>query len=614
MYLLRDFVILLFLFLGVPGIGQERYEIDSLRQIYYANPSRQSDLQLLNSLSYGSQEPDSVIKFTGLQIEASLAKSQRLFLMKGYHKRGVAWQRKGEYDKALDNLFKAAELAVSMDSTSSLGETYIEIANVYSESDNSNLAFTYYNKGIKELRKAGDSLAVGQSLFNFGDDLLENEKIDSALIVTRQARGIFRDHKNFYYEAYSIGNLGRIYAKKGEMARAERFLNIAIDTLEQRRDYTAITDFTRALADIALEKGDTLAAIRFAKRSLEAAEKFQLKEDLKNAHFQLSELYETSGDNEEALVHYKQFVLYKDSLENVETYRSMANLRTDYELARKQTEVDLLNEQRKNQKTIVIASIIALVLILLLALGLYRRNKFIGRTKKIIEREKNRSDLLLLNILPQETAMELKENGKVAAKRFESATILFTDFKNFTHYAENLSPEELVKSVDFYFSEFDRIVEKYGLEKIKTVGDAYMCASGVPFPSNDHAERVVAAACEMIDFVRDAKTLDSEMETRFEVRIGINTGPVVAGVVGSKKFAYDIWGDAVNIAARMETTSENGKINISENTYELIKEKFHCTYRGEIPVKNKGMMRMYFVDCMKDPAAWPQNKMHLTGE
>ncbi|HER40009.1 MAG TPA: tetratricopeptide repeat protein [Salinimicrobium catena] len=610
----RGFLTFFLLFVIATGAGQERLDIDSLRKYYHSNPSKQNDLELLQGISENSPEPDSMLKYAQLLKKESLKRSDREYLRKAYGREGVAWGRKGEYEKALDFLFKAAEIAEALGNIAGLGSYYIEIANVFSESDNSALAFQYYNRGIEKLRETGDSLSVGQALYNFGDDLYESGKIDSSLVVTQQARVIFKKFEIPRFEAYSIGNLGRNYAKQGELEKAKRYLNIAIDTLEKWKDYLAITDFSATLSEILFEKGDTAAALRYAERSLEAAENYNLKEDLKNAHYRLAALHEAAGKNDEALAHYKQFVIYKDSLENVETYRSMANLRTDYELARKQTEVDLLNEQRKNQKTIVVASIIALVLILLLALGLYRRNKFIGRTKKIIEREKNRSDLLLLNILPQETAMELKENGKVAAKRFDSVTILFTDFKNFTHYAENLSPEELVKSVDFYFSEFDRIVEKYSLEKIKTVGDAYMCASGVPFPSNDHAERIVAAACEMIDFVRDAKKLVSDRETRFEVRIGINTGPVVAGVVGSKKFAYDIWGDAVNIAARMETTSESGKINISDNTYELIKEKFYCTYRGEIPVKNKGMMRMYFVDCMKDPAAWPQNKMHLTRE
>lgn len=610
----RAIFTLLLLFLFTTGAGQEQPNVDSLRKILYSKPSKQADLNLLHSLVENSEEPDSVIKYSAMLIKASLKTSNRSYLQKGYQRYGGAWRRKGNYDMALDYLFKAAKLAESLGQTAILGDVLVEIANTYSESDNSSLAHLYFNQGIEKLRKSGDSLAVGLTLYNFGDDLYENGEIDSALIVTEQARRIFQKFKRPYFESYSIGNLGRIYARKGDIDRAERFLKMALDTLERRKDYEGITDFSAALSDILLQQGDTAKAISFAEKSLEAAENYKLKEDLKNAHYRLAAFYETTGNTEEALAHYKQFVVYKDSMENVETYRSMANLRTDYELARKQTEVDLLNEQKKNQKTIVIASIVALVLILLLALGLYRRNKYIGRTKKIIEREKNRSDLLLLNILPQETAMELKEKGKVAAKRFESATILFTDFRNFTHYAENLPPEELVKSVDFYFSEFDQIVEKFGLEKIKTVGDAYMCASGVPFPSNDHAERVVAAACEMVDFVREAKNLSSSTETRFDIRIGINTGAVVAGVVGSKKFAYDIWGDAVNIASRMESTAENGKINISENTYELIKDRFYCTYRGEVPVKNKGMMRMYFVDCMKDPASWPQNRMQLSGK
>jgi class 3 adenylate cyclase len=309
----------------------------------------------------------------------------------------------------------------------------------------------------------------------------------------------------------------------------------------------------------------------------------------------LSKLYEQAGNVPEAFTHFKQHVTFKDSIRNLAVVREMADQRTNFEIARKQTEVDLLNEQKANQRNIVIAIGVALFLIMLLALGLYRRNKYIGRTKRIIENEKNRSDRLLLNILPQETALELKEKGKVEAKRFEAVTVLFTDFKNFTHYAENLPPEELVKSVDFYFSKFDEIVDRHGLEKIKTVGDAYMCASGVPFPVEDHAYRVIAAACDMINFVESARRVEDGKETRFEVRIGINSGPVVAGVVGNKKWAYDIWGDAVNIAARMETCSEIGKINISENTYNLVKGSYDCDFRGEIEVKNKGMMKMYFV-------------------
>jgi class 3 adenylate cyclase len=277
----------------------------------------------------------------------------------------------------------------------------------------------------------------------------------------------------------------------------------------------------------------------------------------------------------------------------------MADLRTDHEVSQKQVQVDLLNQEKKTQKIVVAAIGSALFLIGLLAIGLYRRNKFIQATKKIIEEEKQRSDNLLLNILPEETAQELKLNGSVKAKKFESITVLFTDFKGFTQYAESLSPEELVETVDFYFSKFDEIFTRYDLEKIKTVGDAYMCAGGLHYHKDDHALKMLQAAIEIQEFVDEAIKNNPRNETRFEIRIGINTGPVVAGVVGTKKFAYDIWGDTVNIASRMETNSEPGKINISHDTYEIVKESIDCIYRGEIDVKNRGTMKMYFVNGLK---------------
>jgi class 3 adenylate cyclase len=215
------------------------------------------------------------------------------------------------------------------------------------------------------------------------------------------------------------------------------------------------------------------------------------------------------------------------------------------------------------------------------------------RTTDLIN-EKKKSDLLLYNILPFETAQELKRNGFAAAKHFEKVTILFTDFKGFTSISEKLSPQELVREIDQCFKAFDSITSKYNIEKIKTIGDSYMAAGGLPVPNSTHAEDVVKAALEIRDYMKTYKTGKSGLS--FEVRIGINTGSVVAGIVGTKKFQYDIWGDAVNTASRMETACEPGKVNISENTFNLIKNNFNCFYRGEITVKGKGNIKMYFVD------------------
>ena len=570
-------------------------QLDSLKDIYEDQPERRDDPLLLVEIMRLEELPDSILKYSRLTFEDKGGQTHDTILFEAYHKHGATWREKANYDKSLEYLFESAQVAEKLGDQIKLGRVNVEIGNTYGESGDFKNAQTYYDRGLDYLRQSTDTFMLGVALFNIGDNLFEKKRLDSALVYTEESLAIFRLYKQPYYEANSLGNMGRIYAMQGDNRKGERYLKEAIEVLEESNYLNAITDFLAMMAEVYAERGDFVAAIDYAERSLQAAYAHDLKSDMEEKHLMLSDLYEQVGNIPEAYSHFRQHAIYKDSIQNIETVQEMANLRTDFEINKRQTQVDLLNEKQANQRNIMIATAVALFLIILLALGLYRRNKYIGRTKKIIENEKNRSDRLLLNILPQETAMELKEKGKVKAKRFDAVTVLFTDFKNFTHYAENLPPEELVKSVDFYFSKFDEIVERHGLEKIKTVGDAYMCAAGVPFPVEDHARRVVSAACEMVSFVKDARKVESKKETRFEIRIGINSGPVVAGVVGSKKWAYDIWGDAVNIAARMETCSEIGKINISENTYSQIKDDFDCDHRGEINVKNKGMMKMYFV-------------------
>ncbi|RDV12006.1 hypothetical protein DXT99_23025 [Pontibacter diazotrophicus] len=215
-----------------------------------------------------------------------------------------------------------------------------------------------------------------------------------------------------------------------------------------------------------------------------------------------------------------------------------------------------------------------------------------------LEAEKKKSDDLLLNILPAATAEELKANGRTVARSYDKVTVLFTDFKDFTRISEDLTPEELVAVIDFYFCAFDRIIAKYNIEKIKTIGDAYMCAGGIPDPNANTPADVVKAGLEILSFVEGLNPENRPKKHKFEIRIGIHTGPVVAGIVGTQKFAYDIWGDTVNTAARMESSCQEGKVNISGATYELVKDEFICSYRGKIDAKNKGEIDMYFVEAV----------------
>jgi class 3 adenylate cyclase len=219
---------------------------------------------------------------------------------------------------------------------------------------------------------------------------------------------------------------------------------------------------------------------------------------------------------------------------------------------------------------------------------------------KIAETEREKSNQLLINILPRDVAEELKETGQVNPVYYESATILFTDFKGFTRIAETMTPKELINQLDGAFLQFDEISERFRLEKLKTIGDAYMCAGGLPVPNQTHPYDVCLAALEIRSFMDQVRIMREKLNLpTWEIRIGIHSGPVIAGVIGKKKFAYDIWGDTVNTASRMETAGQVGKINISESTYELVKKYFICESRGSIHVKNKGEMGMYFLESLR---------------
>ncbi|GBF50099.1 adenylate/guanylate cyclase catalytic domain protein [Leptospira ryugenii] len=220
--------------------------------------------------------------------------------------------------------------------------------------------------------------------------------------------------------------------------------------------------------------------------------------------------------------------------------------------------------------------------------------------KELAENEKRKNEKLLLNILPAEIAEELKEKGATEPILYENVSVMFTDFKGFTQIAETLSPQELIRDLDACFIQFDKITERYKLEKLKTIGDSYMCAGGIPKRNKTHAIDSVLAALEIQSFMNLMKQIKEEQGFPFwELRLGIHSGPLVAGVIGEKKFAYDVWGDTVNTASRMESSGQTGKINISGTTYDMVKEYFDCEFRGQVSAKNKGEVAMYYVNGLK---------------
>lgn len=596
-------------FHGSGVLAQDQRVADSLGIIYKEGRLAGNEkLELLRNLSFNElHNPALSLRYAEKLIGLAHGEDNQLYLHRGYLQKGNTLLRLGELEKALEAFFKSSEAALNAGYLAGEGSGYMAVADVYSLEGNQGNAELYYDKAIQLLRKTEDSVALATALLNTADFYLHGQQYDLALSYFEEAGAIFKEANHRNGLAYYLGGVGMVLAGQGKNEEAKTKLNEAIAMLEDLKDYYPIAVYLNTLSHIYAIDNDLDRAQQAAQKSLQLAKTYGLKDQISEANLQLSQLYEKKGNIQGAYKYFKDYITYRDSVNNLATVREMANLRTNHELSQKQVQVDLLEKEselqlikEKSQGKVMLAAIIALACVLIMAIGLLNRFLFIRKTKRIIEAEKNRSDNLLLNILPSETALELKQKGRVRAKKFESVSVLFTDFKGFTRYSEKLSPEALVKSVDFYFTKFDEIFENYGLEKIKTIGDSYMCSGGLHANTKDHALKMVYAAMDVLEFVEETKK-NTNSDFKLDIRIGINSGPVVAGVVGNKKFAYDIWGDTVNVASHMESNSEPGKINIAENTYELVKDTFDCEYRGQINVKNRSKMKMYFVNGVKKP-------------
>ena len=333
--------------------------------------------------------------------------------------------------------------------------------------------------------------------------------------------------------------------------------------------------------------------------------------NLMNAYSALSEVERAQGDHRSALEHHKLYKAWSDTLFNAERDKKLTETAMTYEFEKKQAAAKAEQEKKDQRQRLVRNAIAGGLAFSLLFLGV------VWRQRNKINAARKRSDELLLNILPEEVADELKATGAAEAKHFDTATILFTDFKGFTQLSEQVSPAELVAELNTCFKAFDGIMGTYRIEKIKTIGDAYMAAGGLPDPQHGSAADVVRAALEMQAFMAKHKAeREAAGKPYFEMRVGIHSGPVVAGIVGVKKFQYDIWGDTVNTASRMESSGEVGQVNISEATYALVKDvvednvasthrvdpnggvnrgAFTFSPRGKVQAKGKGELEMYFV-------------------
>lgn len=521
-----------------------------------------------------------------------------------------------DYDIALDQLFRARQISEKQKNQKQLAEVLNNIGAVYQNQKDLEKAAAYYNQSIKIYRKLDMPREIGRACNNLGTLWLDRNEPSTAVRYHRESLKIWRQLKDEKWLGLAHMHLGVCQKIMGNLDSALHYLNISKKAFgEENQNLSYVF---AELGKVHLDAKRFKLAVKNCKRGLELSRQTNsIRNQLKNCKC-LYEAYEQLGSSKEALAYYKEYVNALDSIQNDETSKGMIRIEMNHLFQRQQiadsiqrNQEKLLREMKHQEELANERADRNILLgvgfgILLLSGALWSRLRYVRRAQRTIKKERDRSNDLLLNILPAEIATELKETGRAQAKKYDQAVILFTDFEDFTMAAGEMAATELVEEINTCFTRFDEICEARGIEKIKTIGDAYMAAGGIPNPKPDAPANVVRAALDMQSFMTARKKqLKQKNLNFFKMRTGVHMGPVVAGIVGVKKFQYDIWGNSVNIASRMESSGKAGKVNISQQTYEQIKDRpdLSFEYRGKIFAKGLGEINMYFVDRNKDNSA-----------
>jgi class 3 adenylate cyclase len=516
---------------------------------------------------------------------------------------GSVYFNQGDDEKALELNLKALRVSEEINDTLRILTALQNIGAVYyNKPSTRNQALEYFLRALPMSESLKNNDAIGTITVNIGELYLLKQNYDSALIYFQKSLKAYQGSENI---PYTLNDIGKVYQKRKDFQTAIKYHQQAFDISKKLNAKVDMAQSLLGLGETYMGQGDANTAIDYYKRSETILKEISnANYDLENAYKGLATAYASKSDFKNAFKYEMLFTSVKDSLYNLDIAKKLSSLQFNFDIQKKQSQIDLLKKDQvlqeldlKKQKLAKNALMIGLALLSLIAIILYRnyRNKI--KTNKLLDAQKVKIENLLLNILPAEVAEELQKNGTATPRYYKMASVLFTDFKGFTKLSENLTPQEVISELDTFFMAFDDIVDKYGLEKIKTIGDSYMCAGGIPTENNSHPLNIVKAGLEMQQFIlkRNAERKKNNLP-EWNIRIGINTGQLVAGVVGKKKYAYDIWGSTVNVASRMESNGEPGRVNISSATYELIKDKYLCTHRGKIFAKNIGEVDMYFVE------------------
>ena len=502
-----------------------------------------------------------------------------------YRQAGIVRMDLGEFQPSTDYLLQAMRLFEAQSDAFGIALTRVNFGSVNYYLNQYKEAIDYWQQAAGYFAQKGPFTRLALAYSNIGSAYAEMSRLDSAEAYHRRAMQISEQQRDLKGLARAWNNLGVTYEYRKKYDDALRCYAQALQLSEKMSDQAGSVRAILNAAAVLTYQSRFDEALAANQEAIERLKGCREKSLYRLAYLNMADLYRQTGRYREAFDALDQYHLYKDSIMNEDNTRYVQDLQILYETEKKEHEIAELNRKsesqafRLNQQRLLMTGLALFILLL-------------GALVWIAVSSQRRTTRLLHNILPVSVAAELRQTGSVKPRRYEAVTVLFADLVGFTELGHVLSPEELVRLIDRYYHAFDSIIDRYGLEKIKTIGDSYMCASGLPQPNPKHAETIFLAARDMLRWVeQDAR---QSMFDHLQLRVGIHSGPVVAGVAGKIKYAYDIWGDTVNTAARLEEACEPGRINVSGVAREVVQEEFQWEYRGKISAKNKAEMEMYY--------------------
>jgi len=512
---------------------------------------------------------------------------------------GTIYNNQGDDEKALDLYLKSLKIAEEIGAKMRTLTVSLNIGLIYQKKPATlNKALDYFFTALKLSDELAYPDGIGYSSVNIGEVYFAQGKDSVALNYFQKSREAL---KNSGALPYPMINIGKVYTKRGEYQQALQILKEAFEISKTVNSKLYMTQSLIATAGTQIKQNRIADALTTLRQAEPLAVEIGSKESLKEAYEGLAKYSAQLANYKDAFYFQELLTAINDSLFKSANEKRLNLMLTTFNLEKKEREVEVQELTIQNVRIAKNAILAGLVLVFMIAFILFRNYRAKVKINKVLANQKREIQHLLLNILPKRIAKELRVSGTALPRNYESVSVLFTDFKDFTKISEQLTPQELVFKLNDFFVAFDHITVKHNLEKIKTIGDSYMCAGGLPSKNDTHPVDTINAAIEMQEYMlQKNKESIAKGEAPWGLRVGIHTGPIVAGVVGIKKFAYDIWGSTVNVASRLESSGEPGKINISAATFNLVSAQFNCIHRGKLMAKNVGEIDMFFVEGKKD--------------